>query len=372
MTIGRIPSVEGGIQPTIVDAKGDLIAATAADTVNRLAVGSNDQVLVADSSASTGLAWKSYGAQVVAGKNFIINGGFDIWQRGTSGFSTSNATYTADRWQNSSNNLTITRDTDVPTSPYFNYSMKMVGTAANSVIQRIESANSTLLAGQNITVSFYAKRTSGTGNLDVRFYYPSATDNFASVTQIGSTVVLSASPSSSWTRYSTTVAIGTNVTAGLQILINNDTSSGGTTFITGVQLEIGSVATPFSRAGGTIQGELAACMRYYWRSESGSAQQKFTQGPAYSTTSVLCNPITLPSPMRVKPTAVDYGGTIWLQQHAGAGGNNVTSIAIDGDYTNTKQVVLIASVASGLTAGTIYELKANSSSTAYIGLSAEL
>jgi hypothetical protein len=59
MTIGRIPSVEGGIQPTIVDAKGDLIAATAADTVNRLAVGSNDQVLVADSSASTGLAWKS-------------------------------------------------------------------------------------------------------------------------------------------------------------------------------------------------------------------------------------------------------------------------------------------------------------------------
>jgi hypothetical protein len=57
MTIGRIPSVEGGIQPTIVDAKGDLIAATAADTVNRLAVGSNGQVLTADSTQSTGLKW---------------------------------------------------------------------------------------------------------------------------------------------------------------------------------------------------------------------------------------------------------------------------------------------------------------------------
>lgn len=57
MSSGRIPSVEGGIQPTIVDAKGDLIVATAADTVSRLAVGTNDQVLTADSSTATGLKW---------------------------------------------------------------------------------------------------------------------------------------------------------------------------------------------------------------------------------------------------------------------------------------------------------------------------
>jgi hypothetical protein len=57
MTIGRIPSVDGGIQPTIVDAKGDLIVATAADTVSRLAVGTNNHVLTADSSTATGLKW---------------------------------------------------------------------------------------------------------------------------------------------------------------------------------------------------------------------------------------------------------------------------------------------------------------------------
>jgi hypothetical protein len=45
------------IQNAIVDAKGDLIAATAADTPARLAVGTNGQVLTADSTASTGLAW---------------------------------------------------------------------------------------------------------------------------------------------------------------------------------------------------------------------------------------------------------------------------------------------------------------------------
>lgn len=57
MTISRIPSVEGGIQPTLLTAKGDLISATAASTVARLAVGSDSQILVADSTASTGLKW---------------------------------------------------------------------------------------------------------------------------------------------------------------------------------------------------------------------------------------------------------------------------------------------------------------------------
>lgn len=50
------------IPKSIVDAKGDLIAATAADTVSRLAVGSNDQVLIADSTTATGLKWGSAAA----------------------------------------------------------------------------------------------------------------------------------------------------------------------------------------------------------------------------------------------------------------------------------------------------------------------
>ena len=45
------------VNPTIIDAKGDIITATAADTPARLAVGANNTVLTADSSTSTGLKW---------------------------------------------------------------------------------------------------------------------------------------------------------------------------------------------------------------------------------------------------------------------------------------------------------------------------
>jgi hypothetical protein len=69
MTVGRIPVIEGGIQPTIFDAKANLLTATANDTPAILAVGTNGQVLTADSTASTGLKWAAGGKvlQVVYG-----------------------------------------------------------------------------------------------------------------------------------------------------------------------------------------------------------------------------------------------------------------------------------------------------------------
>jgi hypothetical protein len=52
-------NASAGIPKTIVDAKGDIIAATAADTVARLAVGANGTVLTADSTAASGVAWSA-------------------------------------------------------------------------------------------------------------------------------------------------------------------------------------------------------------------------------------------------------------------------------------------------------------------------
>ena len=57
MSASSYPVPLSGIQETITDAKGDIIAATAADAVARLAVGANDTILTADSSTATGLKW---------------------------------------------------------------------------------------------------------------------------------------------------------------------------------------------------------------------------------------------------------------------------------------------------------------------------
>lgn len=374
MTIGRIPSVEGGIQPTIVDAKGDLIAGVAADSVNRLAVGSNDQVLVADSSTSTGLAWKSYGAQVVAGKNAVINGGMDIWQRGTS--FTTNYAYTADRWVAGADagTFTASRSTDVPST--FTYSLSMAGTNTTSaqIYQLIESQNSAHMAGQTVTLSVYAKSTVGSAGLAWLTQIPGATDNWssASTDQSGT---FTASVSGSWTRYSATFTVGANATRGYKIIIyRNVSATSSTTLYTGIQLELGSVATLFSRAGGTIQGELAACQRYYVRlgaKDGGttSAYDVLAQGSAGSTGAVGAW-TRLPVSMRVTPTSIDYANI--------AAYDNVT-------VTGTPDSVVIVSAESGRDYAKIafsktasftqyrpYVISNNNNTAGYLGFSAEL
>jgi hypothetical protein len=85
MTVGRIPVIEGGIQPTIFDAKADLLTATANDTPARLGVGANDTVLTADSSTATGLKWAAPSS----------GGTFSAWTPAFGGVTIGNATYTA-------------------------------------------------------------------------------------------------------------------------------------------------------------------------------------------------------------------------------------------------------------------------------------
>ena len=87
MATGRVPTTAN----SPLTAKGDLF--TYSTTQARLAVGNNGDTLLADSSTSTGLRYNPQNALA----NPVINGGFDIWQRGTSILNPANS-YTADRW----------------------------------------------------------------------------------------------------------------------------------------------------------------------------------------------------------------------------------------------------------------------------------
>jgi hypothetical protein len=77
--------------------------------------------------------------------------------------------------------------------------------------------------------------------------------------------------------------------------------------ITGLQVELGSVATPFSRSSGTIQGELAACQRYYFKFSSGN-NTFLGLGTFYTATSVYLG-IYFPVSMRIAPTLDATSGT---------------------------------------------------------------
>jgi hypothetical protein len=353
MTVGRIPSVEGGIQPTIVDAKGDLIAAVAADSLNRLAVGSNDQVLVADSTASTGLAWKSYGAQFVAGKNKMINGDFGVWQRGTS-FSNPNNVYTADRWVAGTDaTCTVSQQTFTPgTAPvagyegtYFYRAAKSAGGTYFQANQKIEDVRA--FAGQSITVSFWAKAGAGL-TLGVQGYQNFGSGGSSQVTALDTTVTLT----TSWVRYSVSATlpsisgktIGTSSYLMLPYFIYSS-SSAATIDIWGVQVEAGSVATPFTTATGTIQGELAACYRYFQQVNPSSE----VFGYCYATNSYVFG-FTMPVTPRVIPTGITVvdrpNGLVYNQLNSSAVPSAIT-INAGGTSLNTLSLLATATGTAG-------------------------
>ena len=214
--------------------------------------GADGQALITDGSGT--LAW----AYPYGNRNVIINGAFQCWQRATSVTTSGSGTFSADRWASNAGASTVfSRSTDVPTG--FQFSISVAGSTYTGIRTRIEAADCKKLAGQQVTFSWYAKRTAGTGDMKTFLGHASAEDNFATVTSIEEVVnTASASVSSNWARYTYTVTLPANAANGLHFVIFNGSASGSvTTLYTGVQLELGSQATPFEHR--SFADELARC-----------------------------------------------------------------------------------------------------------------
>lgn len=299
-------------------------------------------------------------------RNRIINGAMNVWQRGTSfTVSTTNVTYTADRWgiYQPSGTATITRETDAPTG--FKYSLKAVG-AGTDAIQRIESVNATDLAGETIAITFRFKQTvgAGAGSMTVALQYANAADNFSALTAISSQTF---TPTSSWATYTLTFAnLPSGVANGMSIDIYPTSSgSSSTYFITGVQLEKGSAATPFEyRPYGQ---ELALCQRYYWQLGGQNEYQYITATACGASGTVCRGAIMHPVEMRVAPTTtLTTASTFAVEGNIYAACTNVSSV-----YGNVK-TVNIAVAASGLTNGYAYVFLTNNTLSAKMQFNAEL
>ena len=355
MATGRLP--DPNTAP--LTAKGDLY--TYSTVPARLAVGSNGDTLVADSAATVGLR---YQANFAAGKNKFINGDFGIWQRGTSfSYASNSDVYTADRWMvqcnRSSGTSTVTRESfTAGTAPVAGYESQFFLRITNSaggtycdLGQRIEDVRT--FAGQTVTISFWAKASSSVtmANTVVQNF---GSGGSADVSTGGTSVTLT----SSWARYAITInvpsisgkTIGTSSFIDVYpMFYSSGTIASNVVDVWGVQIEAGSVATAFQTATGTLQGELAACQRYYWRHTNDfNGAANYTFGGAYSTTQSFAT-IRTPVTMRTAPTVTFQAASNYSNSSSSGQNLTNTSISISGQQTNVFSVYTV--VSSGLTAG---------------------
>jgi hypothetical protein len=339
-------SLTGYINQDIVDAKGDLIVATAADAMARMAVGTTTgHALIVDPSTASGLSY-AHRAQ----DNPIINGNMEIWQRGTT-FAITHAVpfYSADRFYanliQAGATYTVNRSTNVPTvaeaGVLFNYSLEVDVTAAMTapaagdyayIRQIIEGYNWRHFAQRAFTISFWVMSTK-TGTCvaavsnGVDRTYPAEYTVSVTNTWEKKSITIPASPSAGTWGYTNSrgldvyfVMASGSTFHGTANTWNSDAkfatanqvnamdSTANFFRITGVKLELGSVATPIQFR--SFQEELALSQRYYQKSFTyGTAPVQaagistFTWTPAVAGAVSGKSPmIRLAPPMRIAPT----------------------------------------------------------------------
>jgi hypothetical protein len=259
-----------------------------------------------------------------------------VSQRGTS--STGNGYVSLDRWYSnqSGGSTTFTQETNtspsqtsgIKSSARLNVSSSSNYTGINQKIEDVTSVPSGI-----VTLSFWAKGTVPVGGLYLNCSQDFGTGGSGDVNLSG--ILITSSLTSSWVKYSTQITIpsvdGKTINAGSFFVfqINQGGNSSSTAYdlnITGVQLEVGSVATEFEHR--SYGEELALCQRYYQIVE---AHGRFR---AAGGSHIYTNTVNYFVQMRATPTATKSGGVV---SNIGLEGvNSLTSRAFRYELTNTS------------------------------------
>jgi hypothetical protein len=312
------------------------------------------------------------------------------WQRGTSiSVSASTTVYTTDRFMfearpNQASTVSRQVTNDTTNLPFIQYCARIqrnsgqTGTFTNGFYQSFESINSIPFVGKTVTLSFYARKGAD--------YSPTSSiliSNIASGTGTDQNVATGSltgqttdsqnnTLTATWQRFTQTVTIASTKTQIAPFFSESPTGTASTNDyyeITGVQLDIGSVALPFRTYAGTIQGELAACQRYFNQNtmESGhTGEVTLAVGSQSNTTnSNIC--YAFPVQMRTEPTVTMTG----LQMGDQAGFSTAATLS---STSGGVQTILIRTTmsANGAQYRPIYLQFPNTFTTAYLRLDAEL
>ena len=323
-------------------------------------------------------------------RNLIINGDMRIAQRGTSVTGvTGGNNFVADRfmWQvGTAGTWTLTQDTDVPTGQGFANSMKLACTTANAslsagsyglFLQRIEGLMLQHLkkgtsSAEKLTVSFWIK-SNKTGTLqsnlrdvdNTRLIGKEFTISVADTWE-KKTITFDGDTSGAFDNdnglsvqweiwfvagsdYSGSGSVPTawealdNTDRYANPTINLADSTSNYINITGVQLEVGTEATPFEHR--PYDMELQRCQRYFFQPPNA-----YTDVTGFNYGGGAYSAVFFPTTMRATPFVTNLGGTIWYQ-----GGSTYTFTYINASST-TAHTRLHGSVSGGLNggAGTFY------------------
>jgi hypothetical protein len=324
--------------------------------------------------------YTSSSGRPLTNRNLIINGAMQIAQRATSSTGiTSGNYYTADRWQldpSSAGTWTMNVESSGPTNTEFRKSANAICTTADSSLsasdyfvlsQRIEGQN---LQGikkgttnaESLTVSFYVK-SSNTGTYICEFFDNDNTRQISKSYTIDTAntwekKTITVPPDTTgqldndngtsfilffWLAAGTTFTSGTlnssawasNVQANRVVgQLNLANLSGNYWAVTGVQLETGTVATPFEMRN--IGQELALCQRYYWQNGDGTQDAVGVRGDGFANGIFELTFSGSPVVMRALPTVTTVAGSVlnassiqWFAKN----GCNGTILATSANFT---------------------------------------
>jgi len=245
--------------------------------VNTIQDTTGNDALTIDSSGNVTASQGFVPSTQLSHRNLIINGGFDVWQRGTS-FTSISKEYNADRWWVNQLSTVGTMSRQSSSLDGFKYCLRVqrnsgnTSTSATYLSQDLESVNSIKTIGQKVTLSFYARKgadfSAASDQLTVKLVSGTGTDQTLNNGYTGGANVINQTPTltTSWQRftYTSSAVVASSVNQlGVQIIRGNVGTAGTNDYyeITGVQLEVGSAATPFEHR--SYGEELARCQRYY-------------------------------------------------------------------------------------------------------------
>tara|TARA_R110002012_G_scaffold97440_1_gene234124 strand:- start:208 stop:1311 length:1104 start_codon:yes stop_codon:yes gene_type:complete len=351
-------------------------------------------------------------SQIGGRRNIIINGAMNVAQRATSatGVGASAGYFTCDRWKIETNATAgratmsqtadvhdgfanclkldcTTADTSIAASELFQISHKLEG----QDLQQLKKGTS---SAESFTVSFYVK-ASGSFTFGLEAF---DNDNDRQMTKLFTTttdwvrheLTFPADTTgtldddnalsmflSFWLHSGSTFTSGTlgtsfasstsgNRAAGIDSFFS---STDNNFFLTGVQMEVGSQATPFEHR--SFGEERQLCYRYYYQMKAATSFMKIGHGRAYDTSNTTAT-YPVPVPMRANPT-----GSVSANSDVGvaglsSGGTTGTNAAAETFDDFSRFAINVTRSGADLTSGNIFQVESDNNTDMTIKLDAEL